>query len=160
MQFGARAELFFGFDALSVEGHLGFDALFQFSPFYFIVTISASLSVKVFGVGAVRRPLPRLRSKAPTPWHVEGTGTISLLFWSTSTSTSHTWGDTDDTRLPPIAVMPILAAEFEKVENWRRELADANQPARHAARRSTRAPSWCCIRSARCRSASAPCRST
>ena len=32
-QFGAQAELFFGFSAISVEGHLGFDALFQFSPF-------------------------------------------------------------------------------------------------------------------------------
>ena len=36
-QFGAKAELFFGFSAISVEGHLGFDALFQFSPFKFVV---------------------------------------------------------------------------------------------------------------------------
>ena len=32
-QFGAPAELFFGLDAFSIEGHLAFDALFQFSPF-------------------------------------------------------------------------------------------------------------------------------
>ena len=50
-QFGARVELLFGFDDFSVEGHLGFDALFQFSPFYFVVEISASVSVKAFGVG-------------------------------------------------------------------------------------------------------------
>jgi len=50
-QFGARADLFFGLDSLNVEGHLGFDALFQFSPFYFVIAISASFSVKVFGAG-------------------------------------------------------------------------------------------------------------
>ena len=51
VQFGARAEVFFGLSSLNVQGHLAFDALFQFSPFYFIFEISASLSVKVFGVG-------------------------------------------------------------------------------------------------------------
>ena len=51
VQFGARAELFFGLDAINVQGHIAFDALFQFSPFYFIIEISASLSVKVFGIG-------------------------------------------------------------------------------------------------------------
>src|SRR5690606_5313264 len=43
-QFGARADLYFGFSALSASGHVGFDALFQFSPFYMIIEASASLS--------------------------------------------------------------------------------------------------------------------
>jgi hypothetical protein len=47
VQFGARAELFFGLDEINVQGHLAFDALFQFSPFYFIISISASFSVNV-----------------------------------------------------------------------------------------------------------------
>ena len=51
VQFGAAAELYFGIKIASIEGHLAFDALFQFSPFYFIITISASLSVKLFGAG-------------------------------------------------------------------------------------------------------------
>ena len=50
VQFGARAELFFGFDGLSVSGHIGFDVLFQFSPFYFIAEISGSLSLSVVGL--------------------------------------------------------------------------------------------------------------
>src|SRR5581483_3986109 len=41
VQFGARAELVFGFDDFGLHGHLGFDALFQFSPFYFIIHIGA-----------------------------------------------------------------------------------------------------------------------
>jgi hypothetical protein len=48
---GCRLDAFFGFDALSVEGYFGFDALLRFSPFYFIVSVSAGFSVKVFGLG-------------------------------------------------------------------------------------------------------------
>ncbi len=73
-------EVFFGLDILNVQGHLAFDALFQFSPFYFVVEISASFSVKVFGIGlfsvGVRGSLD-----GPSPWHVKGHGSISLLFW-------------------------------------------------------------------------------
>ena len=70
----ARApRLFFGFDALSVEGHFGFDALFRFSPFYFIVEISAGFSVKVFGLGVLGVHL-RGSLEGPTPWHITGPG--------------------------------------------------------------------------------------
>ena len=49
-----------GSSAFSAEGNLGFDALFQFSPFYFIVEISASFSVKVVRRRPVRRARPVL----------------------------------------------------------------------------------------------------
>ena len=118
----------------SVEGHLAFDALFQFSPFYFIIEISASLSVKVFGVGLFSVPV------SAAPWRAlavarRGPRVASRFSSGTSTSTSrHTWGDTQDTRLPPIAVMPILVAELEKVENWRAQLPP------------TPTSSWCRLR--------------
>jgi hypothetical protein len=126
VQFGARAELYFGISIASIEGHLGFDALFQFSPFYFTISISVSLSVKLFGFGLFG---VRFRGtlEGTSPWHIEGTGSISLLFWDVDVDFSHTWGDKEDTRLPPISVMPVIAAEFEKVENWTAELADANR---------------------------------
>jgi hypothetical protein len=50
-EFGARVEIYFGLSVFSVDGHIGFDALFQFSPFHFIITFSATMSVKVFGAG-------------------------------------------------------------------------------------------------------------
>ena len=77
-QFGAKAELFFGFSAISVEGHLGFDALFQFSPFRFVVQISAGVSVKVFGVGVFSVHLDVALS-GPTPWQIKGSASISFL---------------------------------------------------------------------------------
>ena len=125
VQFGARAELYFGLSAFNIDGYVTFDALFQFSPFYFIISISASLSVRVFGVGLFS---VRMRGslEGPTPWHVEGSGSISLLFFDIDVDFSHTWGEEIDTTLPPIDVMPLLKAEYEKLENWKAEVPAAN----------------------------------
>mgnify|MGYP000638653716 CR=1 FL=1 len=125
VQFGASAELYFGVSIAKIEGHIAFDALFQFSPFYFTISISASLSVKLFGAGLFS---VRFRGtlEGTSPWHVEGTGSISLLFWDVSVDFSHTWGEKENTKLPPISAMPLLAAEFAKVENWTAKLEAAN----------------------------------
>ncbi|MDT7827760.1 hypothetical protein RQM65_03660 [Pricia sp. S334] len=116
-QFGARAELYFGMSALNVEGHIGFDALFQFSPFYMIIQLSASLSVKVFGIGLFSVKV-KMSLEGPSPWHAKGTGSISLLFFDIEVDFDFTWGEEKDTELPPISVMPLLVAEYEKQENW------------------------------------------
>lgn len=80
VQFGSRTEMFLGFDALSVEGYLSFDALLQFSPFYFIVEIAVGFSVKVFGPGLFGVHL-RGSLEGPAPWRVRGSASISLLFF-------------------------------------------------------------------------------
>jgi hypothetical protein len=118
VQFGARVEIFFGFSVLNVKGHLAFDALFQFSPFYFIIEISASFSVNVFGAGLFS---VRLRGslEGPAPWRIEGHGSISLLFWDIDVDVEKTWGDDRKEKLPPIPVLPILQNELNKAENWR-----------------------------------------
>ncbi|HKG46741.1 MAG TPA: DUF6603 domain-containing protein [Pyrinomonadaceae bacterium] len=118
VQFGARAELFFGFDALNVQGHLAFDALFQFSPFYFIIEISASFSVTVFGAGLFSVRLAG-SLEGPTPWRARGEASLSILFFEISVDVDATWGESAETQLPPITVMPLLQAEFDKNENWR-----------------------------------------
>jgi hypothetical protein len=120
-QFGAHSEYFFGFSAVSVTGHSGFDALFQFSPFYFIVEGSTAFSANVFGVGVYSLDID-LTLSGPTPWHAHGNASISFLFFSIGIGIDITWGDSRDTSLPPIAVMPILVAEFGKSANWRAQL--------------------------------------
>jgi hypothetical protein len=117
-QFGARAELYFGFDVLIVEAYLAFDALFRFSPFYFIIEISAGASLKVFGIGLFSLRL-RFSLEGPTPWRARGRGSISLLFFEVSADFDETWGESRDTRLPPIAVLPLLVAELGKADSWR-----------------------------------------
>lgn len=121
VQLGARAELFFGFDGVSLEGFLAFDALFQFSPFYFIIEISAAVSLKVFGAGLFS---VRLRGalEGPTPWRITGAASVSILFFEVSVDVEETWGESADTTLPGAAVMPLLAAEIEKASNWKAEL--------------------------------------
>jgi hypothetical protein len=125
VQFGASAELFFGFSAFSVSGHIGFDALIQFSPFYFIIEVSASVSMKAFGVGLFSIRL-QFSLEGPTPWRARGTGYLSILFFEISADFDITWGEKKDTTLPPIPVMPILQAEFEKLQNWRAILPKEN----------------------------------
>jgi len=117
-QFGAHAELFFGFSALSVEGHVGFDALFQFSPFRFVIGISAGVSVKVFGVGLFSVSL-ELTLSGPAPWEAKGSASISLLFFSIPVDFDVTWGGNRDTLAPPVQVLPLLAAELAKPQSWR-----------------------------------------
>ncbi len=125
VQFGAHIELFFGCDAFSISGHLGFDALFQFSPFYFIIQISAGVSLTVFGLSLLSIAL-NLSLEGPTPWRAKGTGSITILFFTITASFDVTWGEQQDTSLPPVEVMPLLRAEFDKVENWKAELPDAS----------------------------------
>lgn len=125
VQFGARAELMFGFSACKIEGHIGFDALFQFSPFYFIIQVSASLSVKVFGAGLFSVSV-RMSLEGPTPYRAKGTGTISILFFDFDVDFDETWGESQNTTLPPIEIMPRVREEFNKLENWKAVLPAGN----------------------------------
>jgi hypothetical protein len=118
VQFGARADLVYGLDSLNVHGSLAFDALFQFSPFRFIIQISASLSVNVFGAGLFSVGVSGLL-EGPAPYHIKGHGSISLLFWDIGVDFETTWGDSRDTSLPPIKVLPLLENELKKTDNWR-----------------------------------------
>jgi len=121
VQFGARVDVFFGLDVLNVQGNLAFDALFQFSPFKFIIQISASFSVNVFGAGLFSVGISGLL-EGPEPYHIKGHGSISLLFWDIGVDFETTWGESRDTSLPPIQVMPLLQAELNKNDNWKAEL--------------------------------------
>lgn len=118
VQFGSHASYFFGFSALSVEGSSGFDALIQFSPFHFTVTISTTFSVKVFGLGVYGVGI-ELTLEGPTRWHAHGTASLSFFFFSIDIGIDFTWGEDQDTTLPPIAVMPLITAELGKQSNWR-----------------------------------------
>lgn len=118
VQFGAGAELYFGFSAISVEGHIAFDALFQFSPFYFIVQVSGSVSLKVFGTGVFGIRLA-FELSGTSPWRAKGSGSISFLFFEVSADFDETWGEPKHTELDPVDVLPVLAAELDKASSWR-----------------------------------------
>ncbi|HEV3063179.1 MAG TPA: DUF6603 domain-containing protein [Vicinamibacterales bacterium] len=121
VQFGTHSDFFFGFSACSVSGSSGFDALIQFSPFHFIAEISTQFSVQVFGIGVYGVGIDVLLS-GPGPWHVHGTASLSFFFFSIDIGIDFTWGDDPNTTLPPVQVMPILAAEAQKASNWKTAL--------------------------------------
>ena len=121
VQFGTHSDFFFGFSACSVSGSSGFDALIQFSPFHFVAEISTQFSVQVFGIGVYGVGID-VSLSGPGPWHVHGTASLSFFFFSISIGIDFTWGDNPNTTLPPVQVMPILAAEAQKASNWKTAL--------------------------------------
>ncbi|MCA0235266.1 MAG: hypothetical protein LCH81_02675 [Bacteroidetes bacterium] len=125
-QFGARAELEFKIgDVFQINGHIAFDALFQFSPFYFIIEISASVSLRLFGMGVFSIRLEFALS-GPTPWRARGTGYISFLFFEFSADFDVTWGESADTTLEPVAILPLLSGELKKEQNWTARLPEGS----------------------------------
>jgi hypothetical protein len=125
VQFGAQAELYFGYSSVSVEGHIGLDALLRFSPLYFIVQVSASVSLKAFGVGVFSVRLD-VTLEGPTPWRIHGRASVSLLFFSVSAHIDRTWGESGGLVLPLLDVLALLAAELRKRESWNAELPPAS----------------------------------
>ncbi|MFI0976330.1 DUF6603 domain-containing protein [Streptomyces sp. NPDC021093] len=121
VQFGGTAELRLGFGGFGIEGHLGLDALFQFNPFRFAIAISAEVSLKAFGVGVFSIDL-RFQLEGPAPWRAHGKGSIGFLFFSISANFDITWGENTVTTLPPLLVLPLLAAELRKTEGWQTRL--------------------------------------
>jgi hypothetical protein len=118
LQFGARADIFFGTDSAKVQGNITFDALFQRSPFFVSIDISATFSLSVSGLDLLSVGLTG-SLEGPSPWRARGSASISLLFFSISVDVEITFGDPLDTLLGPILLLPLLLAELVKPDNWR-----------------------------------------
>ncbi|MEU7727883.1 DUF6603 domain-containing protein [Streptomyces sp. NPDC040724] len=123
VQFGARAELRLGFDAFGIEGGFSFDALFRFSPFAFVISLSAHVSLKAFGVGVFGISLD-FTVEGPCPWRAHGRGSISLLFFEISADFDIEWGEAHHTTLPPVEVLALLENEVRRTEGWSTRLPE------------------------------------
>jgi hypothetical protein len=117
VQFGAKAELYFGFSSIAVSGHIAFDALLQFSPFYFIIDVSASVSLKIFSMGVFSIRL-KFSLEGPAPWRAKGSGSISFFFFDVSADFDITWGESRNTALPDIQILPRFIEEIKKPQQW------------------------------------------
>lgn len=125
VQFGAKLELFAKAWKFKVVGFLAFDALFQFSPFYFIVSVSAMVAIKA-GSATILSIGLSLQLEGPTPWKIKGTGSFKILFVSVKVRITKTFGDKKDTTLPDIEVMPKLVAALQEKNNWQAKLPARN----------------------------------
>ncbi|MEO6773091.1 MAG: DUF6603 domain-containing protein [Kofleriaceae bacterium] len=116
-QFGAQCELRAGAGSLNVYGWLGFDALFVFSPFSFDVDFSAGLALRS-GTSTLMGISVRGELSGPTPWHVTGDASISLLFFSISVHVDITWGSSQQISAPVVDAWPRLKTAVATPQNW------------------------------------------
>lgn len=118
VQFGARTEFYFRVtEKIRVEGYLGFDALFQFSPFYFNIQLAASLAV-YWKEKAMLSIYLKVLLEGPTPWHAQGKAEFTILEIKCKVDFDKRWGDNANTTLPDIAVLPKLKAALQADSAW------------------------------------------
>lgn len=122
VQGGAKVELYAGAGKFSVSGHLGFDALFQFSPFKLLVDISAGFAIKLGGTTLLSAQLNG-SLEGPNPWHVRGSAEFEIWPLSFSVSVDKTFGERSDPgALPPADVLGQVTNELRKESNWSAQL--------------------------------------
>ncbi|WP_458190064.1 DUF6603 domain-containing protein [Haladaptatus sp. NG-WS-4] len=127
VQVGANIDLYAGAGKFSISGYLGFDALFQFDPFRFIVDIAAGVALKLGSSTLMSISLTGMLS-GPAPWHVKGSAKFKILFVSFSVSIEKKFGArADPPTLPPPDVLGELKAALEKDGNWTAQLPDDNR---------------------------------
>ena len=122
VQFGAKIELLAKAGSFSVYGFLSFDVLFQFSPFYFIASISAKLALRAGGSEIASISLD-LTLEGPTPWHVKGTAKLKICWFLTiKVSFDKTFGEQRNTQLGGVSVLPLLKTALADQGNWEAQL--------------------------------------
>lgn len=118
VQFGSRVDFYFKVTGkCKVLGWLGFDALFQFSPFYFNVSFSAGLAVYWKNDPFLSISLT-VMLEGPTPWHAKGTAEFKILVFKFKVNFDKTWGQQATTTLPDKAVFAEVKAAIEHRANW------------------------------------------
>jgi hypothetical protein len=118
VQFGARFEFSYSAVGFTLAGFLGFDALFQFTPFHFIVDVGAMVALKR-GESVLMGVALEMTLAGPTPWHVKGAATFKLFFFKVSIRFDHRFGHEEPAALPPpVDVRTLLADALGDRRNW------------------------------------------
>jgi hypothetical protein len=118
VQFGAAVDFYYKVSKYKVIGYLDFDALFQFDPFYFNIALASGMGVYVGSSEILSIHLSGIL-EGPTPWHITGRVKFKILWVvSINVSVETTWGETKDTSLPDVEVMPKLKEALENMANW------------------------------------------
>ncbi|WP_407451523.1 DUF6603 domain-containing protein [Fibrobacter sp.] len=119
VQFGTDFQMRIGWDKFGISGYAGFNALFQFHPFKFVVDMSAGLAVKVGSCTICSISLD-FELGGPAQWHAKGTASFWVLFIKIKVSFNLTWGkkQIDDNR-SRIDVLPLYTNAFNDRNNWK-----------------------------------------
>src|SRR5262249_18277794 len=85
---------------IRLHGHLGFDALFVFSPFSFEADFGADVSVSFHGVGLGVGLHGTI--SGPTPWRVHAEACVSVLWWDACLPVEISFGTESRVELQPV----------------------------------------------------------
>lgn len=126
LQFGCQIQLYAKFSGAVLEGYLGFDTLIYFSPFSFVVTMRAGVSVKYKGhrLASIRL---FLELSGPSPWRAVGEASFSILFWDVSVDFDEKWGPAITKQLEPINPWLPLEQALLRSESWSGTLNQTQQ---------------------------------
>jgi hypothetical protein len=117
LQVGAKLEASLEAGPITAAGFVSFDALIQFKPFYFTVTIAAGFKVAFEGwtLAGVRF---EGKLTGPGPVTLSGSFTFEILFFEISWSGSISIGKKNQDTLTPVGdLVPLLALEITKAQN-------------------------------------------
>lgn len=118
VQFGAKIFFYAKVGPITAEGHLGFDVLFQFSPFYFVATLSAGVSVK-WKKWTLMAVTLNGKLEGPTPWRIQGKATFTILKWDkTFNLKPKEFGQSKNITYPTIDILPLLEEALNDDLNW------------------------------------------
>ncbi|MEL7161982.1 MAG: DUF6603 domain-containing protein, partial [Bacteroidota bacterium] len=143
-QTGAAARLKAKFGPAKIEGYFSFDALLQFNPFAFEVSMKFGVTVRVKGKRLAGIELSFLL-KGPRPWVVNGTAKIKILFFKLKIRIRLQWGGKQrDQRLrtAPTVVLDRLKDALGSTSNWKASLPNARQSAELLRPRSEAEEDW------------------
>jgi hypothetical protein len=85
LQFVANVQAYASAAGFTIKGYLGFDVLIIFSPFSFIFDFSAGFSISFEGFNLLSLTVSGSFS-GPRPWNLNGSASISVLWWTINAS--------------------------------------------------------------------------
>jgi hypothetical protein len=118
VQLGAKLEISARKAGFTAEALIGFDALVTLSPFHLTVDIQARAAIKHDGTTLAHVGLD-LTVDGPSPWHVTGKATLSLLFLSITIPIDRTFGSDSPQPDPPrLDAATALRAALADAAAW------------------------------------------
>ncbi len=118
LQFGAMAEFWASAAGFTATGGTSFDALIQFKPFGFTISLEVWVDIDA---GSVELLAVLLAGKltGPNPWYVEGKASFKILGIKASLEVSATFGQAkDQAPRDVVTVETLLLDELRREEAW------------------------------------------
>lgn len=119
VQFGSQLDLYVRIArGLHVEGHFGFDVLFQFNPFHVLAHVEAGVAVK-YGSRELLSLHLALDVTGPGPWHLWGEASFKAWFVRVRVHVNATIGTgAPEPALPATDVHALLVSALDAAASW------------------------------------------